>query len=115
MRRRPISVTGLAWLYLAVGVVGFAAHFPALVAHQPDAVWVELVEFTAVLIGIFLLRGDNWARWLALAWMAFHAAISWHQPRQLAVHTVFLLAFAWILFRAAASGWFRPAPVTPET
>jgi hypothetical protein len=110
VRRRPIAVTLLACLYVAVGVAGFAAHFHTLLAHQPDAWAIELTELLAFVIGIFLFLGHNWARWLALAWMAFHVAISLHQPRQLAMHSVLLALFAWILFSAAARRWFRPSP-----
>lgn len=110
MRRRPISVTLLACLYLAIGVIAFAAHFHGLLAHQQDAVWVEVTEFLAIVIGVFLLRGDNWARWLAILWIAFHVAISIHEPLALAIHSAFLVLIAWILFRAASRQWFRPAP-----
>jgi hypothetical protein len=114
MRQRPLSVTLLACLYLAVGVVRFVAHFHGLLAHQPDAIWVELTELLAVVIGVFLLLGHNWARWLALAWIAFHVAITIHEPLPLAVHSAFLVLFAWVLFRAAARRWFGPAPVEPR-
>ena len=30
----------------------------------------------AIVCGVFLLRGHNWARWLALAWIAFHVVLS---------------------------------------
>jgi hypothetical protein len=114
MRRRPISVTLLASLYLAVGLIGFAAHFRGLLAHQPDAVWVESTEFLAVVIGIFLLRRHNWARWLALVWIAFHVAISVHEPRRLAMHSALLALFAWILFSTTARRWFQHAPPEPQ-
>jgi len=37
--------------------------------------WVCLLSLAAVIAGAGLLRGYNWARWLALAWIAFHVAI----------------------------------------
>lgn len=110
MPKRPYSVTLLACLYLAVGALGFAAHFQGLMAHQPDAWWVETTELLAVVAGVFLLRGQNWARWLALAWIAFHVAITVHEPRRLAIHGAMLLFFAWVLFRGPARSYFRPAP-----
>ena len=113
--RRPLSITLLACLYLAVGAIGFAAHFHGLIAHQPDAIWVEVTEFLAVVIGIFLLRGHNWARWLALLWIAFHVAITIHEPRKLIAHSAFLVLFVWILFRPPARRWFRPAAAQPPT
>ena len=108
--RRPISVTILACVYLAVGVVGFAAHFHELLARYPDAVWIELTELVAVLCGAFMLRGHNWARWVALAWIAFHVALSaFHALPELAIHALFCAAIAWILFRPEAARYFRGA------
>ena len=109
--RRPISLTILAGAYLLVGTAGFVFHFKELLARQPDAVLVEFVEIIAVLCGAFLLRGQNWARWLALAWIAFHVFLSaFHPLRELAVHSVFFVLIAWILFRADARRYFRHGP-----
>jgi hypothetical protein len=107
---RPLAVTILAWVYIAVGSIGFVYHSPAIQAKhafQFDDVWIELVEATAVLAGAFLLRGDNWARWLAIAWMAFHVVVSaFHPLRELAVHAALCALFAWILFRPEARRFF---------
>ena len=102
---RPLAVTILAWLYVAVGAGG-------LVSHLADGVWVELVEIAAVIAGAFMLRGQNWARWLALAWMAFHVILSaFHAFREVAIHCLFLAVIAWILFRPEAARYFGGAPV----
>ncbi len=68
---RPHSVTILACVYLAVGTIGFAYHFRELMALQHESVWVELTELLAIVSGAFMLRGHNWARWLAIAWFLF--------------------------------------------
>ena len=108
--KRPVSVTIVAGVYLAVGVIGFAFHFRELLAGQHDAVWIELTEFVAILCGAFLLRGHDWARWLALAWIAFHVVLSaFHAIPELAIHTVFCAVIAWILFRTETSRYFRGA------
>jgi hypothetical protein len=112
--KRPISVTILACVYLAVGIGGFAVHFRELLAHHSDAVAIELTELVAVLCGAFLLRGHNWARWLALAWIAFHVVLSaFHAIPEFAVHALFCAAVAWILFRPEAARYFRGARVEP--
>lgn len=109
--RRPISVSLLAVVYLLTGMAGLAVHFREFVARQPDSVWIELIELLAVLIGVFLFRGRDWARWLALAWIAFHVVLSaFHSVRELAVHSTICALIAWILFRRAASRYFRPVP-----
>jgi hypothetical protein len=114
--KRPISVTIIAILYLAVGIVGLIGHGHEALKARPfpaDAIWIELTEFAAILGGAFLLRGQNWARWLAVAWMAFHVAISvFHPFRELAIHAVFLILIAWILFRPGATRYFRNAEAT---
>jgi hypothetical protein len=111
---RPISVTILACVYLLVGVGGFAVHFRELLARHPDAVGIEVTELTAIVCGVFLLRGQNWARWLALAWIAFHVILSaFHAIPELAIHVVFCAVFAWVLFRPEAARYFRGARVEP--
>lgn len=106
--KRPFSITGLAWLYILVGAAGFIAHFHGLLAHEQDVVWAELTEVLAIVAGVFLLRGQNWARWLAVAWIAFHVVLSaFHAWGEAAVHGVFFLAIAWLLFRPEAARYFR--------
>ena len=108
--KRPIAVTALACLYIVVGTIGFVGHFPE--RHEPDWIWIAVTEIVAIIAGVFLLRGDNWARWLAVAWIAFHVAISWHDPvGKLAVHIFFLVAIAYLLFRRDAAEYFRGGAV----
>jgi uncharacterized membrane protein HdeD (DUF308 family) len=102
--KRPIAVIVIACLYIVVGAAGLIAHFRDL--HQPETKWILLVEFLALLAGIFILLRHNWARWLAVAWMAFHVAISYPVARQIAVHSLFLIAITWLLFRSDARAWF---------
>jgi len=106
--KRPISVVVIACLYLAVGVLGCIFHFRELLAHHSDAVWIELTELLAIVCGAFLLRGDNWARWLALAWIAFHVVLSaFHNIRELAIHSALCILIAWALFHPGATRYFR--------
>ena len=100
--KRPVSVLVLSCLYIATGAIGFAYHFPEMMARQQDSVWIELVRLLAMLCGAFMLRGHNWARWLALVWMAFHVAISFPVLGKVAFHLTFLVAIAWLLFRPDA-------------
>jgi len=100
--------------------MGFAYHFSELRGVSPaqyDSVWVELVELLAILCGAFLLRGRNWARWLALAWIVFHVVLSaFHDLRQFGVHCLFCAVIAWVLFRPPSMRYFRAARVAqPES
>lgn len=109
--RRPISIWVIACLYLAVGVLGFVLHFRSLLAHEPDSIAIEVTEFAAIIAGVFLLLGHNWARWLALAWIAFHVVLSiFHPIRELVVHAVLCALIAWGLFYPGANRYFRRAP-----
>jgi hypothetical protein len=105
LKRIPLSVVAIACLYLAVGIGGFIAHFNAL--RAPDGISIEVTECLAVVCGVFLLRAQNWARWLAIAWMAFHVALSFGVLRQLAIHGLFFALIVWCLFRRDASRFFR--------
>lgn len=98
---------------IAAGATGLAYHFPELL-RQPwprDILWVELVRLAAIVCGIFLLRGREWARWLALAWMAYHVVLSaFHEAPGLVLHSLFLAAIGWVLLRPAATRYFRGHP-----
>ncbi len=110
MNKRPISVTIIASVYLLMGTVGFAFHLSPILArrafHYDDAL-VEFTEIIAIVCGVFLLRGRNWARWLTVAWMAFHVAMSWDSLQKLLVHCLFLVLIAYFLFRPDARSYFQ--------
>jgi hypothetical protein len=103
--RIPVPVMLIACLYVAVGIVGFVAHFGD--RRAPDWIWVEVTESLAIVCGIFLLRAHNWARWLAIAWMAFHVAIKFGEWRPFAIHSLFLVLIVWCLFLTSARGFFQ--------
>jgi len=108
---RPLSITILGWVYMVMGAVGFVYHFTefrARSAFQPEDVWIELVRLLAIVIGAFMLRGHNWARWLAIAWIAFHVVLSAFQSfGQFAIHCLFFAVIAWLLLRPDAARYFR--------
>ena len=111
MNDRPISVTIIACLYLPVGTVGFVYHGREILAshafHYYDAL-IELTEIIALVCGMFMLRGRNWARWLTVAWIAVHAAFSFFDSLQKGtVHVLILIMIAYSLFRADARTYFR--------
>ncbi len=111
MNKRPVSVTIIGLLLIASGLVGIAYHaseFKALHPFQFDVAGILIIRVLAVLAGVFMLFGHNWARWLALGWIAAHVGISfYHSLGQVAIHVIVLLVFVWILFRAPARAYFR--------
>jgi hypothetical protein len=98
------AVLTIAALYIAVGAGGFVSHFPH--HWQREDIVIEVTELVALTCGVFLLRRKNWARWLALAWMALHVAISFPAIAQVAIHLAFLVVIAWALFYVPARGYF---------
>ena len=111
MNKRPLSVTIIGFLFIAVGILGLAYHASEFNPQHPlesEVAWAALVRCAAILGGVFMLRGSNWSRWLALAWLAFHVILSaFHSARQVAMHAVFLAAIAYFLFRPEATRYFR--------
>jgi len=122
MTKRPLSVTVVACMFIAAGVVGLAYHateFTTDGRFQYDVVWVCIVRLLAIVFGVFMLRGNNWARWGLLVWMAYHVVLSaFHTPTELIVHGLLLAVIAYFLVRPEASNYFlrvrvQTAP-TPE-
>jgi hypothetical protein len=111
MNKRPVSVTIIACLYIAVGGIDFAYHFIGFKPQRPfqyDIVWASLVSLIAVVCGVYMLRSRNWARWLALTWIVFHVVLSaFHALGELALHTLFCVILAYFLFRPTATRYFR--------
>ena len=73
-----------------------------------DEVWVFATELLAIVGGVYLLRGRNWARWLLVAWLIFHVALSaLHPGHDLVVHGAISVVIIYFLFRAPANEFFR--------
>jgi hypothetical protein len=103
MKRRPLSVTVISYLFIAAGAIGFAYHlteFKARGRFDYDLALVCFVRLLAILSGVFMLRGRNWARWLLLVWIAYHVILSaFHSLTELAMHGLLLVVIAYFLFR----------------
>ena len=117
MRKRPWSVTVISCLFIAAGAIGLAYHSTEWDTKRPfeyELVWIFFVRLLAVLCGVFMLRGANWARWLLLVWIAFHVILSvLHTAFEFAVHGLLLAVVAYFLFRPEASAYFRGTRAAP--
>ena|SRR5579864_3708049 len=113
MRKRPISITIISWIYIAAGIVGIAYHAREFNLQHPfedDAMLALFVRALAIIGGTFMLRGQNWARWLTLAWMGCHVYLSiYHSRSQLVTHAAFLVVLAYFLFRPQGRDYFLRA------
>jgi len=111
MNKRPRSITIISWIFIAAGSIGFLYHITELKALHPYAselVWISLVRLLAVLGGVFMLRGFNWARWLLIVWIAFHVILSFfHSPLEVVLHSLLFGTVVYFLFRPQASAYFR--------
>jgi hypothetical protein len=116
MMKRPLAVTIIGGLLVVVGASGFVLHlYEGKPQHalQGENPWILATELVAIVAGAFLLRGNNWARWLVMAWMAFHVGISFLDSlRQVAVHGAIFALMAYLLFRPPANAYFRREPLT---
>ena len=108
--KRPLPVTILGYLFIVVGLVGLVYH---LFESPPDRwiVLISIVRIIAVVGGVFLLMGHNWARWLILAWLAFHVVVSaFHSLSESIAHVVLLMVVGYFLLRPPASKYFQSVP-----
>jgi hypothetical protein len=113
LNKRPLSVTVIGCIFIAAGVIGFAYHvteFKTLRPFEYDLLWVVLLRLLAILGGVFVLRGHNWARWLLVIWIAYHVILSaFHSWFEVVVHGLLFAVVAYVLFRQRASAYFRGA------
>ena len=117
MTKRPHSVTIISGLFVVTGIVGLAYHateFRPAPSFQSELVWVCFVRFLAIICGVFMFRGNNWARWGTIGWLAYHVILStFHSLAELAMHGVMLAVIAYFLLRPGVSAYFNGARAKP--
>jgi uncharacterized membrane protein HdeD (DUF308 family) len=105
--KRPFQVTVLGWLFIIVGVLSTTYHL----LKSPLDRWtvpILLVGTTAIVAGVFLLRGAGWARWLLLIWLAFHVVVSaFNSLSDALAHFVLLSVVAYFLIGPPTSKYFE--------
>jgi hypothetical protein len=94
--------------------VGLAYHATEINLERPfqhELVWIGLVRLLAIVFGVFMLRGSNWARWGLIVWMAYHVVLSaFHSMSDLVHHGVLFAVIAYSLLRPPVSAYFRGTP-----
>ena len=115
MKARPLSVTIIAWLFMIFGSIALlsallpftGADRTQLLAELKTHWMVHLSRLAQIAAGLFMLRGHNWARWLLVAWIAFHIVISaLHSWLQLLIHVLIFSVILFFLFRPRANEFF---------
>jgi hypothetical protein len=108
--KRPLPVTIIGCLFIVAGLVGLVYHL----SESPLDHWIVLISIVriiAVVGGVFLLIGHNWARWLMLAWLVFHVVVSaFHSLSEFMPHVVLLMVVGYVLLGPPASKYFQSAP-----
>ena len=103
MKKRPIAVTVIAGLLIlgsCAGIVLGLVNTKSLSDDHYAILWIVAVNAAGMVAGGFILRGENWARWLAVAWIGFHVVITlWNPWQQRAMH--------WLIFGLIVFGLFR--------
>ncbi len=114
MTKRPLSIPIISWFFIIFGAIALVGSLLPLFATNSAIVeigkhWmVYLARALAIVSGVFMLSGRNWARWLLVVWFAFHIIISFmHSPFEVVMHVVFEVVFLFFLFRAPASAYFK--------
>ncbi len=109
MKRPPILVIIVSVLLMATGIGGSIQHRAAILSGDRDGLTLAVFEVAAIVAGVFLLRGANWARWLAMTWIGAHVVISFFHPwKEFLTHVLVFAFFAFALFRRSSAAWFRP-------
>jgi len=118
--RRPVAITIIAWLFILVGAAGLLKDWLPLLTDASRQLaklkadgWADLgsawiTRMLAIVGGVGLLGGRNWARWLLVAWMVFHIGLSvLHSVPELLTHLVIFAPIGYLLFRPPAESFFR--------
>jgi hypothetical protein len=105
--QRPRSITIISWIFIVFGTIALLSGVVRggdLASHW----YVHLSRFLQIVAGVFMLYGRNWARWLLVAWIAFHIIISaFHSALFLLMHVVIFSIILFFVFRRPAAAIFN--------
>ena len=118
---RPRTITVVAWIFIVVGTAGLlndlwplaTPHAAAQLAKLRSDGWLDLgpawsLRALAIVGGVALLQGRNWARWLLAAWMLAHVVISIaNSTSEMLMHLAIFAPLTYLIFRPAVDAFFR--------
>ena len=103
---RPRSITIISWLFIIFGSIALLSGvlpIRDLMSHW----YVHLSRILMIVAGVFMLKGQNWARWLLVLWIAFHIVISaLHSILFLLMHVAIFSVILYFVFRRQSSTYF---------
>ena len=110
--RRPLSITIISLLFILLGVITLVHAAVELITTTDRLTdlkshWMIYVSaFAAIVGGVFLFKGQKWARWLLVLWMLFHIVVgALHGIGPLLTHAVIFSVILFFLFRRPASSY----------
>ena len=69
--------------------------------------YVHLSRILQIVAGVFMLYGRNWARWLLVAWIAFHLVVgALNGLLTFVMHVVIFSIILFFVFRRDANAYF---------
>jgi uncharacterized membrane protein HdeD (DUF308 family) len=115
VEKRPPSIIVIGILFILLGTITLVHALVELI-NTTDRLtdlkshWmIYLSGIAAIVGGVFLLKGHNWARWLLVLWMAFHIVVgALHGLAPLLTHAVIFSVILFFLFRPPR--WTRSVP-----
>src|SRR5215510_15060918 len=116
MEQRPRSITIISWIFIIFGSVARVygllpirgVTLSQCVVELKTHWYVHLSRTLELVAGVFMLYGRNWARWLLVAWIAFHIVISaLHSVLFLLMHVAIFSVILFFVFRRRASAYFN--------
>jgi hypothetical protein len=123
MAKRPLSITIIAWLLIALTVLGLVGAFtmgsnPAMTKalaqmHMSLGVyqaWVVLNAVVTLVCAYGFLKGLPWSRVLYVVWGVIGLVVGYYtspMKAALLVSLLILVVVAFLLFRENANDWFQ--------
>jgi len=110
MNPRPRSITIISWVFIIFGSIALlsGAPFSDIKSHW----YIHLSRIIQIVAGVFMFYGRNWARWLLVAWIAFHIVVgALHGVVMLIMHVVIFSVILFFIFRRPASVYFARSSV----
>ena len=105
MNQRPRSITIIGWLFIVFGSIALlsGAPFADIKSHW----YVHLSRILQIVAGVFMLYGRHWARWLLVAWIAFHLVVgALNGLVTFVMHVVIFSVILFFVFRRDANAFF---------
>src|SRR5690348_11907196 len=126
MSKRPRSITVISWIFIAFGTIslltsllpklpGAEEHVAEFRTQHPfQFAFLYVGPVLAIVCGVFMLRGFNWARWLLVVWFGYKVfGNALHSPMKLLIPALLFGVAIYFLFRPQASAYFRGTKVNP--